>query len=233
MIRYLQLPFYYDAEKMAAEVNAVQNTWKRHFNEHDYTGDWSGISLRAPGGAADNLFTESFNNEASFEDTPLMSQCPYIKSVIGSLQCVHTSVRLLKLDRNAVVKEHTDAGLNFEEGEARLHIPVVTHPDVEFYLDNHRLTMQAGECWYINASLPHRLSNPSPVHRIHLVIDCMVNEWLQDLFLRNDLPVKNEKDMTAFYLSQQQQIIAELRSSGDPQRVQLADDMEQALNVSS
>jgi len=31
-------------------------------------------------------------------------------------------------------------------------------------------------------SLPHRVLNPSPEDRVHLVIDCEVNSWLRQIF---------------------------------------------------
>src|SRR5215217_5808999 len=166
MIQYLQLPFYFDAGRMLAEITQITDSWNPHFNTQHYNGNWSGLSLRAPGGIANNLLAETLNKHTSFEDTPLLAQCPYIQSVLHQLACPQTSVRLLKLERDAVIKEHTDAGLNFEQGEARLHIPIITHELVDFYLDGQRLVMKPGECWYINASLPHRLANPSPADRI-------------------------------------------------------------------
>ena len=71
--------------------------------------------------------------------------------------------------------------LAFEKGEARLHFPVITNPDIEFYCENERIFLQEGECWYLNANLPHRVSNPSNNDRIHLVVDCTVSDWLTDI----------------------------------------------------
>ena len=39
--------------------------------------------------------------------------------------------------------------------------------------------MQEGECWYLDLSLPHRVQNRSNVDRIHLVVDCLLNDWLR------------------------------------------------------
>jgi hypothetical protein len=228
MIRYLRLPFEYDAQLLQQEAAKVSGTWKEHFNTRDYEGDWSGIALRSPGGSVDSLYAETFDGEVQFADTPLMAECPYIASIVGELQCDISSVRLLKLSMGAIIKEHTDIGLSYESGEARLHIPIVTHPKVEFVLDGHRIHMEEGSCWYINAGLPHRLSNPSPVHRIHLVIDAVVNDWLRNWFERTDLPEKSIKDTTAKDAALQQQVITSLRASGDPDRMRLADEMERA-----
>jgi hypothetical protein len=39
------------------------------------------------------------------------------------------------------------------------------------------LKMGGGECWYINANLPHSVSNLGGTDRIHLVMDWVVNDW--------------------------------------------------------
>jgi hypothetical protein len=42
--------------------------------------------------------------------------------------------------------------------------------------------MALGECWYLDLRLTHRAANRSSVRRVHLVIDCKVNPWLEGLF---------------------------------------------------
>jgi hypothetical protein len=39
--------------------------------------------------------------------------------------------------------------------------------------------MQPGECWYLNFDLPHRVQNLGATDRVHLVVDCQVNDWLR------------------------------------------------------
>ena len=47
--------------------------------------------------------------------------------------------------------------------------------------------MKEGECWYLDLSLPHWVENHGKTDRIHLVIDCLVNDWLRELIL-NEAP---------------------------------------------
>ncbi len=170
-----------DVKSIQKEIEVLQSGhWQPHFNKHDYEGGWDVLSFRSPGGGL-NAFAESLNNEA-YADTPLLEHCPSVRSLLDSLQCEKLSARLLNLQAGAVIKEHTDKELYFEKGEARLHFPIITNPFVEFYLDNERLQMQEGDCWYINANLPHRLANKGSSNRIHLVVDCKVNHWLSQLF---------------------------------------------------
>ena len=94
------------------------------------------------------------------------------------------------MNAGAVIKEHRDAELGFEYGEIHLHIPVITHEEVEFYLDKERIQLQEGECWYMNFNLPHSIINKSKINRIHLLIDATVNDWVKDLFSK---PPVNKK----------------------------------------
>ena len=161
----------------------------------------------------------------------MLDHCPAVRLLLNSLQCEKLSARLLNLQAGAVIKEHTDKELYFEKGEARLHFPVITNPLVEFYPDNERLPMQEGECWYINANLPHRLANKGSNDRIHLVVDCIVNDWLQGVF--NDCIAKTELKERDLALQQKNttlQIINELRRRADSTSVKLADELERQLN---
>ena len=54
---------------------------------------------------------------------------------------------------------------------------------MEFILNQVRILMNEGECWYLNVNRPHRVANHGTSDRIHLVIDCVVNDWLRELLL--------------------------------------------------
>ncbi len=67
----------------------------------------------------------------------------------------------------------------------RFHIPVITNPEVEFYLNRERVNMSEGECWYLDFNFPHYVNNRSTEDRIHLVVDCYVNDWVTSLLHHN------------------------------------------------
>ncbi|MCS3798005.1 aspartyl/asparaginyl beta-hydroxylase domain-containing protein [Niastella sp. OAS944] len=219
-----------DIKSIQKEVTILQaELWQPHLNKWDYEGGWDVLSLRSPGGGL-NTLAEALNNEP-YANTLLLKQCPSVRLLLDSLQCEKLSARFLNLHAGAVIKEHTDKELYFEKGEARLHFPIVTNPFVEFYLDNERLPMQEGECWYINANLPHRLANNGSNNRIHLVVDCMVNDWLQEVF-RNCITKTElmERDIVLRNKNTTIQIINELRMRADSTSVQLANELERQLN---
>ena len=42
--------------------------------------------------------------------------------------------------------------------------------------------MKEGEAWYLNFNLKHSVVNRSAEDRVHLVIDCVLNDWLREFF---------------------------------------------------
>jgi mannose-6-phosphate isomerase-like protein (cupin superfamily) len=155
--------------------------WLPHFNKVHYSGTWDVLPLRSVSGNKDSLFAETMN-KGRFEDTDHLSAFPEIKKLLNSLNCPLLSARLLNLKAGSAIKKHRDFELSFENGEARLHFPIVTNKRVSFCLNDEFIEMKPGECWYINANLPHHAINEGHTDRIHLVIDCVVNDWLKDLF---------------------------------------------------
>jgi hypothetical protein len=113
---------------------------------------------------------------------PVLEQCPYIREVLSTFHCPLKVVRLLRLAAGSQILEHSDYCLSYEDGEVRVHIPVQTNPQVEFAVDGRALPLAEGECWYINFNLKHRIHNRGLTDRIHLVIDCKINPWLEAMF---------------------------------------------------
>jgi len=226
VIKYIQLPFAFSPGKLVAELNALKENWILHFNKAHYEGDWSALPLRSLNGSLTNVLPENTGSGA-FCDTLLMAQCPYMKSITALFPCEHNATRLLKLKPGAIIKEHTDGDLGFEHGEARIHIPITTNPQVEFYLDNERMDLQPGECWYMNFDLPHRIANLGNTDRVHLVMDIIVNEQIREMFDKTDparkkiIPAKEKLSPAG-----KQQMIAQLKQMNTPTSNQLAKEME-------
>lgn len=183
-MRCLRLPFTFDPEKLRADLALVRDDeWIPHLNHHVYEGDWSGAALRAIGGDGTNIVPEAIRG-GRFADTPLRQRCVYFSDVLAAFRCPLRAVRLLRLRAGSHVGEHVDHGLDFEDGEVRLHVPIITSDEVRFFLDGTHLAMAPGECWYTNVNLPHSVENSGTIDRVHLVIDCQVDDWLRDVFAR-------------------------------------------------
>ncbi len=182
----LRLPLDFEPQRLAhdlAALSAVQ--WTAHFVQQNYEGDWSAIALRASA-TAKHPIQMIFSDPTctTFIDTPFLAGAPYFQHVLGQFECPLLSVRLMRLAPGSIIKEHRDPDLSFEQGTVRVHIPVVSNPEVDFRLNGTRCEMPAGSTWYLRLSDPHTVANRGTTERVHMVIDAAVNDWLTDLFRR-------------------------------------------------
>jgi quercetin dioxygenase-like cupin family protein len=229
VIRYIHFPFTFSEFRLQQEFSQLSHHWISHYNVAHYEGDWSALPLRSLGGSLTDLLPESRDGKR-FQDTQLMDKCPYMKEVIQSFGCDVMGVRLLKLAPGAFIKEHRDAELYYEKGEARIHVPILTNELVAFYIDGERAVMEPGSCWYMNFNLPHRISNAGTTDRVHLVMDLKVNDNLRKMF---DTVADERKKMTevadAFSSSEKEGMIAALRAMNTATATAMADTMEAEL----
>lgn len=178
----LRLPLDVDLEGLRAEVEALGPAdWVGHFNVRQYRGDWSGAALRAVGGDALRLYPDLAHGRP-YEDTPLLARCPKVRGLLDDLGCPTTAVRFLRLGPGAEVTEHRD-DLGWEDGEVRLHVPVFTGPGVAFTVAGRQVQMAPGECWYADLTQPHAVVNGGTAARVHLVVDCVLDDALRARFV--------------------------------------------------
>ncbi|MEO8435577.1 MAG: aspartyl/asparaginyl beta-hydroxylase domain-containing protein [Pyrinomonadaceae bacterium] len=181
MISSFKMLFSFDPKPLQVDVERfASDGWVSHFNQRYFEGEWTGLALRSVSGDVSQLYHDP-QLKGSFVDTPLLDQCPNVQAALRFFQCPLRSVRFLKLAAGSTIREHRDYDLGFAEGQLRFHIPIFTNPDVDFFLDAQKVEMSLGECWYLDLSLPHWVSNRGATDRIHLVIDCELNEWLTGL----------------------------------------------------
>ncbi len=180
--KYVKLPFVFDETKLIQDLEStLNNNWISHFNTTGYDGEWKVIPLYAQQGNESNIFALPNENTLATE-TSVLKNCSYFKEVIDSFKFTILSARILRLGVGAKIKPHRDHELGYENGNFRLHIPITTNKEVSFILDNDRLTMLPGECWYTNVNYVHSVSNSGNSARVHLVIDGKRNTWTDNLF---------------------------------------------------
>jgi len=230
--RYLRLPMNFDLAALQADLQSLhRHEWVAHYNSGTSGEDWRCQALRSAEGRIDHILAFSDNK---FLNTPLLARCAYFQQVLDSFECDTLSVRLMILHAGASIAEHTDDRTGFEDGVARLHIPIVTHPDVLFWLDDEPIHFSAGGTWYMNGNCRHRVENRSTVDRIHLVIDCIPNTWLTDLFygagfIPNPPPKYGDRSITDANVAH---VISSLRQNNNATSRELAQRLEEIRNAS-
>ena len=157
-----------DHDKLLAESKEAE---KKHAFARR-TPHWLGIPLRSANGeiGEDGLKATGVYNSPDvnlYKDTPAMQ--PYIRKIIDEIDAPTFKVRILKLRSKKVIGEHADS---FQAPDIiRLHIPIVTHPLVEFWLDGDQYFIPPKKLSYLNVRKRHKVLNNGPKDRLHLVID--------------------------------------------------------------
>ncbi len=114
-------------------------------------------------------------------DEPMLEGCPYFQEIFQSFDTEITSIRLMRLEAGAVIKEHTDPTLDAVHREVvRLTLPIFSDDQVIFQLNGSIVPMQPGELWYMKLSERHSVHNNSPNERINMSIDVTWNAWLEE-----------------------------------------------------
>ncbi len=142
---------------------------------------WRGLSLWAQGGKWERTDCGCPGLE-DFSPTDALNAAPYICHVLDDMGFAYRSVRLLSLAVGANIVPHTDSDQSFRQGVVRLAIPIVTHMNVEYFIAGERANMAPGELWYTDVSQSHRLTNPGPIVRYHIVMDVEIDDALISMF---------------------------------------------------
>ncbi len=159
---FIQLPFRFDAQRLAQEAERfAPDQWMAH--PSGLAGN-SAIALISSGGGDNNAF------EGAKAATPHLDQCPYVRQVMSSFGEVLSRSRLMRLEAGAEVGLHVDFNYHWFS-RVRIHIPVLTQPQVIFHCGEASVHMAAGECWLFDSWRRHRVVNGGDRRRIHLVID--------------------------------------------------------------
>jgi hypothetical protein len=229
MINSYRLPLNFDPNPLKADLEEITpGDWVAHFNTGYFEGQWSGVALRSVGGKSSALYPDP-QADGEVLTTPILERCLNLQRVIEMFECPIRSARLLKLGAGSRIKEHRDYNLEYSDGEIRLHIPIATAAEVDFFLAGNRVEMHEGECWYLNFNLPHYVENRSAVDRIHLVVDCVVDDWLRGMLPVAELaadeqnpepaapiaPRPEEWERFRLWVLQHPELQQRLRSTGD------------------
>jgi hypothetical protein len=159
---FYRLPVRFDVARLRHEIDALPDSaWAPHPNA--IAGNSSLRLISAGGGENDDV-------NGVMLPTPHLQRSPYLRQLLASFGVVWSRSRLLRLAPGADVPEHADINYHWYN-RVRLHIPVTTRSEVRFYCGDQSVHMAAGEAWLFDNWRLHRVENPTPDERIHLVAD--------------------------------------------------------------
>ena len=159
---FFRLPVRFDAARLRAEAEALpESAWSRHPQVND--GNTAARLITVGGGENDAVTGE-------MKPTPALAASPYIQQVLASFNTVWSRSRLMRISGGGSVPQHSDMNYHWFY-RVRVHVPVVTRPEVRFHCAGESVHMAAGEAWIFDNWREHKVENPAPDDRIHLVAD--------------------------------------------------------------
>ena len=161
--------------------------------------DWTAISLYGYGSKITDILKpgvlkSSVSVDEQLQWTSLHEATPLnpVFKILENLPCKYERVRFMKLEAGKVIGKHSDKidkDLGFDDGQImRIHVPIRTNDDVVFSLYEsprakvaYEYNLKTGHYYYMDVTKPHAVRNMSEVDRIHLVVDCYVNDSLRTM----------------------------------------------------
>ena len=127
--------FSCDVEPIRKELELFGSSdWK----ERDYGVNWSDIALFVRGKSKIDMHH------------PALASAPALTAVLKRFPAQVMDMCLASLQPGGTIKEHRDISGGTAANVTRLHIPIVTHPDVSFFISSQLVTMAEGEIWHLD-----------------------------------------------------------------------------------
>jgi hypothetical protein len=162
-VPFLQFPLQFDAEALAAEIQAIdESAWRPH--PAGYAGNDALLLVTVDGDPTSDA------TSGPMSATEHLRRCPYLMQVLEAIGGTWGRSRLMRLSGRAEVTSHVDINYYWRE-RARVHVPIVTQPTVRFVCGEAEVNMRAGECWIFDTWAEHNVINDHYLSRIHLVAD--------------------------------------------------------------
>ena len=188
------------AEDLTAAAEFLDNLdFTKVKTKYTKGADWTAISLYGYGPKITDILKpgvlkSSVKIDEKLQWTNLHEATPLnpVFKILENLPCKYERVRFMKLEAGKVIGKHSDKidkDLGFDDGQImRIHVPIRTNDDVVFSLYEsprakvaHEYNLKTGHYYYMDVTKPHAVRNMSEVDRIHLVVDCYVNDSLRTM----------------------------------------------------
>jgi Aspartyl/Asparaginyl beta-hydroxylase len=191
---FLKLPLQFDAAALEREVRALpQSAWVPH--PTGFEGNEAVRLVTAGGRPTDDL-------DGEMAPTEQLLAMPYARQIMGEIGGVWGRSRLMGLRAGGEVPLHVDSHYYWRT-HWRIHIPVITSPQVLFSCGPETVHMNPGECWLFDSFRWHRVVNGGTEQRVHLVLDTVgggafwdhVEAAYRDAPVRVIAPTADEPDL--------------------------------------
>lgn len=120
---FYKLPLRFDVARLRREIAQFSAAdWRPH--PQGFKGNSALLLVSADGGDNDAM-------AGPMRETRYLRQCPYMRQVFASFRSVIGRSRLMRLEAEEEVAEHTDVHY-YWFNRLRIHIPIVTDPSMRY-----------------------------------------------------------------------------------------------------
>lgn len=128
------------------------------------------------GGSLREVLNTGFVNVLRYKSRPLFDEVDAL--IDREIQpkfpdCDRVRVQLAELPPGQVIEPHVDLGILTRIH--RLHVPLITHEGVKFFVKRQPFFLEPGKLYDLNNAVNHSVENNSDVMRIHLLVDMLPN----------------------------------------------------------
>jgi len=142
--------------------NLRQKTFGVHANTKTYPLRWAEQ-------INENTYQIFLKNKKSIINQILLPEVSKLEKLYSG-RCVN--ILFAKLLPHTIIHPHRDVSdllLNIH----RLHLPIITNENVDFYIHNKKYNLKEGTLYEINNALAHSVENNSSFDRVHLILDIL------------------------------------------------------------
>jgi len=159
---FYTFPFRFDVERMRAEIEPIPEAdWRWH--PDGFEGN-SALPLISTNGGINDDFA------APMKRTEFLDRMPYVAQVLAQFRTLQGRARLMRIEPRAGVPDHIDIRYYWRT-HTRVHIPIITNPDIRFHCGRELVHMAAGEAWTFDNWRVHKVVNETDTRRVHLTFD--------------------------------------------------------------
>jgi hypothetical protein len=164
------------SDAVGVELSQASIPWREAYSNYQ-SGGWYVAQLLNSSGSTEQLRIDG----GAPVPTPLLAQFPTIKQMLHETELDVRIARLARISPGSWMHEHNDeAGIG--EVRQRLHIPLVSNPQAVLCFDGTHVHLAPGFMWKLDHErVPHAAANYGEADRVHLILDCRMNEALQHL----------------------------------------------------
>ena len=161
---------------VARELARTVIPWTINYADYQSNG-WLTASLMNGSKRTDDTTIR----DGKAQPTELLLQLPATRRLLDSLSLDIFWARIARLEPNSFLWEHVDYTEFEDKNRLRLHIPVSTNEGAEIVFADFAVHMTQGVLWMLNPKDIHGAVNRGHTSRLHLILDCRVNDRLSSL----------------------------------------------------